>query len=251
MSTRFDGRAAVVTGAARGVGARAVELLLEEGAYVVAADVRGDDLAERFGGRPAEVRCVAADASTGETCERLVSEAVTAFGRLDLVFANAGITIRAPLAATDDDLWQHVLEANLASVFRVARAAAPRLAETRGALVANASINALRGNVELVAYAAAKAGVLGVVRALAIELAPLGVRVNAVCPGTIDTPMTDEHLESVADADVLRAALVRKHPLGRLATADDVARAALFLGSDDAAFVTGVALPVDGGRHVA
>ena len=144
-----------------------------------------------------------------------------------------------------------MLEANLASVFRVARAAAPGLAETRGALVANASINALRGNVELVAYAAAKAGVLGVVRALAIELAPLGVRVNAVCPGTIDTPMTDEHLAAVADPDAVRAALVRKHPLGRLATADDVARAALFLGSADAAFVTGVALPVDGGRHVA
>jgi 3-oxoacyl-[acyl-carrier protein] reductase len=248
---RFDTRVAIVTGAARGVGARAVELLLEEGARVVAADLRGDELGARFAGRGADLRCVGADVSTGDTCERLVSDAVAAFGRLDVVFANAGVTVRAPLAATDDDLWQRVLDANLASVFRIARAAAPRLAETRGALVANASINALRGNVELVAYAAAKAGVLGVVRALAIELAPLGVRVNAVCPGTIDTPMTDEHLQSVDDADALRAALVRKHPLGRLATADDVARAALFLGSDDAAFVTGVALPVDGGRHVA
>jgi 3-oxoacyl-[acyl-carrier protein] reductase len=250
VNERFAGRVAVVTGAARGVGRRAVELLVAEGASVVAGDLRGDELAEHFGSLD-RVRCVAADTSTTEGNERLVAEAA-AFGGLDLLFANAGVTVRAPLAETSDELWQHLIDADLASVFRGARAAAPHLAARGGgAIVANASINSLKGNLELSAYSAAKAGVLGIVRALALELAPDGIRVNAVCPGTIDTPMTDEHLADVDDAAATRAALVRKHPLGRLATADDVARAALFLGSDDAAFITGVALPVDGGRHVA
>jgi 3-oxoacyl-[acyl-carrier protein] reductase len=250
VSGRFTGRVAIVTGAARGVGGRAVELLVEEGACVVAADLRGDELAARFGG--ARVRCLSADATSTADCERLVAEATDAYGGLDVFFANAGITVRLPLEETTDDRWQQVIDSNLASVFRAARAAAPALRERGGgAIVANASINALKGNLDLAAYSAAKAGVLGIVRALALELAPAGVRVNAVCPGTVDTPMTDEHLAEVADPDAELAALVRKHPLGRLATADDVARAALFLASPDAAFITGVALPVDGGRHIA
>jgi 3-oxoacyl-[acyl-carrier protein] reductase len=250
VTARFAGRVAIVTGAARGVGGRAVELLLEEGARVVAGDLLGDELVARFGADD-RVRCLAADATSSADAERLVAEAA-AFGGLDLVFANAGLTVRLPLAETGDEQWQRILDANLASVFLAARAAAPALrARGGGAIVANASINSLKGNVDLVAYSAAKAGVLGIVRALAVELAPDGIRVNAVCPGTVDTPMTDEHLASVADPDAVRAELVRKHPLGRLATADDVARAALFLGSPDASFVTGVALPVDGGRHIA
>jgi 3-oxoacyl-[acyl-carrier protein] reductase len=251
VSARFDGRVAIVTGAARGVGARAVELLVEEGARVVASDLRGDELEERFAAHGERVRRVVADAADSEDCERVAAAAADAFGGLDLLFANAGITVRAPVERTDDALWQRLVDANLASVFRGARAAVPLLrARGGGAIVANASINALRGNLDLAAYAATKAGVLGIVRALAVELAPDAIRVNAVCPGTIETPMTDEHLAEVEDAAAERAALVRKHPLGRLASADDVARAALFLGCPDAAFVTGVALPVDGGRHI-
>lgn len=252
MNRVWHGRVAIVTGAARGVGGRMVELLVDEGAQVVAADVLGGELSARFDAYGDRVRCVEADTSSTADCGRLASVARDAFGGLDLLFANAGVTVRAPLEASDDELLQGLVDANLASVYRGARAVVPLLrARGGGAIVANASINALRGNLNLSAYAATKAGVLGIVRALALELAPDRIRVNAVCPGTIDTPMTEEHLADVADPGAERAALVGKHPLGRLASPDDVARAAMFLGSDDAAFVTGVALPVDGGRHVA
>jgi NAD(P)-dependent dehydrogenase (short-subunit alcohol dehydrogenase family) len=249
--TGFENRVALVTGAARGVGESAVRLLLDRGARVVAADRHGRELREGFAAFGDRVRCVEADVSATRACERLVEEAVSGYGALDFVFANAGITVRQPLDATSDEVWRTVLDVNLASVFRLARAAAPPLrASAAGAIVVNASINALRGNLDLAAYSAAKAGAVGLTRALAIELAADGVRVNAVCPGTLTTPMTEEHLSDVADRDAGLAGLIAKHPLGRLGTAEEVARVAVFLGSDEASFVTGVAVPVDGGRHV-
>jgi 3-oxoacyl-[acyl-carrier protein] reductase len=248
---RFDGRVAIVTGAASGVGARAVELLVAEGASVAAADLQAAAMRERFAAHGERVLCLEADVSRSEDCDRIAAEAAATFGGLDVLFANAGVTIRAPLDETTDELWRHLVDTNLASVFRCARAAVPALkARGGGAIVCNASINSLRGNQGLVAYAAAKTGVLGVTRALAVELAPAQIRVNAVCPGTVDTAMTDEYLDTVADREAALRELIAKHPLGRLGTADEVARAALFLASDDAAFVTGVALPVDGGRHI-
>jgi NAD(P)-dependent dehydrogenase (short-subunit alcohol dehydrogenase family) len=249
--SRFAGRVAIVTGAARGVGASAVELLLSEGARVLAADVLGNELRDRFMDSGERVRRAEADVSARGTSERLVEQALDAFGGIDLVLANAGITVREPLENTTDEIWQRVIDTNLASAFRLARAAVPPLrAAHGGAIVINASVNALRGNHDLVAYSAAKAGAVGMTRALAVELAADGIRVNAVCPGTIATPMTEEHLAELEDADRGLAGLIAKHPLGRLGTADEVARAALFLGSDEASFITGVALPVDGGRHI-
>ena len=192
-----------------------------------------------------------ADLSDPAACQALIDHAIARFGRLDVLFNNAGITVRCPAAETTDEVWDEVINSNLRSVFCCCRAALPHLAQRAGsAIVNNSSINAIRGNVNLSAYSASKGGVVAMTRALATELAPVGIRVNAICPGTIDTPMTDEYLASVADPDAERQMVIAKHPLGRLATSDDIARAALFLASPDAGFITGVALPVDGGRHL-
>jgi NAD(P)-dependent dehydrogenase (short-subunit alcohol dehydrogenase family) len=247
---RFKDRVVVVTGASRGVGRRSVELFLDEGAQVVAADRLGDELRSAFGQQADRVECVEADLVEVGSCEAVIDAAVQRFGRLDVVFNNAGITIRRPAETTSDELWEHIIDTDLRSVFYCCRAAIPHLKGQRGAIVNNASINAIRGNLDLAAYSAAKGGVVAMTRALATELAPAGVRVNALCPGTIDTPMNDQYLAQVDDRDAALKMLIAKHPLGRLATADDVARAAVFLASDDAAFITGVALPVDGGRHL-
>jgi 3-oxoacyl-[acyl-carrier protein] reductase len=247
----FADRVAIVTGAASGVGLRATELLVDQGARVVAADVEEERLRAAVEPLGASALPVAADVAVTEDCERLAATATEHLGGIHLLFANAGVTVRAPIEETDDALWARVLDVNLTSAFRCIRAVVPQMrSQGGGSIVCNASINALRGNVDLVAYAAAKTGLLGMVRALAVELAPSNIRVNAICPGTIDTPMTDEYLNEVDDPEATLRAVVGKHPLGRLATADEVAQAALFLGSSTS-FVTGAALPVDGGRHIA
>jgi meso-butanediol dehydrogenase/(S,S)-butanediol dehydrogenase/diacetyl reductase len=252
VTIRFPDRVIAVTGAARGVGHRAVELFLAEGAFVVAADLLGEELHSAFSNvDKSRVELVEGDLRDVRACDAVVEAALRRFGGLDVLFNNAGITVRRPAEQTSDALWEEVLETNLRSVFHCCRAALPHLRQSRAAaIVNNASINAIRGNTDLAAYSAAKGGVVAMTRALATEFAPAGVRVNAICPGTIDTPMTDDYLASVEDPVELHARLIAKHPLGRLATADDVARVAVFLASPDAAFITGVALPVDGGRHL-
>ena len=244
------GKVAVVTGAAMGIGARATELLVQSGAEVVAGDISYEVLEERFGGTE-KVRTCWADVRRRSDCEALASAAIDQHGRVDILINNAGITVRAPLAGTTDKLWNDTLQTNLISAFYTSRAVVPAMrARGGGAIVNIASINAIRGNLELTAYAASKGGMTAMTRVLAMELAPDNIRVNALCPGTVDTPMNDQYLASVEDPAAAMEMLVAKHPLGRIATADDVAWAALFLASDRASFITGVSLPVDGGRHL-
>ena len=170
---------------------------------------------------------------------------------MDVLINNAGIAVRASLPDTTDELWDYVLQTNLASAFYMARAVVPTMqAGGGGAIVNIASINAIRGNLELTAYGASKGGMTAMTRVMAMELAPDNIRVNALCPGTVHTPMNDQYLASVADREATIEMLAAKHPMGRIATADDVAWAALFLASDRASFITGVSLPVDGGRHL-
>ena len=244
------GKIAIITGAAMGIGARIAELLLEAGASVVVGDIAYDALEERFSDA-GDVRVCRADVRQRSDCEALASAAIDQHGRVDILINNAGITRRAALEDTTDGLWDNVLQTNLASAFYMARAVVPTMKAHGGGVIVNvASINALRGNLELTAYGASKGGMAGMTRVMAMELAPDNIRVNALCPGTVDTPMNDEFLASVDDPEAITEILVAKHPLGRIATADDVAWAALFLASDRASYITGVSLPIDGGRHL-
>ena len=233
-----------------GIGARTAELLLQAKAYVVAGDISYDALEERFSG-VGSVLTHRADVRRRVDCDALASAAIELHGRVDILINNAGVTVRAPLSGTTDEIWDDVLQTNLASAFYMARAVVPTMrAHGGGAIVNIASINAIRGNLELTAYGASKGGMTGMTRVMAMELAPDNIRVNALCPGTVDTPMNDQYLASVDDQEATMGVLVAKHPLGRIASADDVAWAALFLASERASFITGVSLPVDGGRHL-
>jgi NAD(P)-dependent dehydrogenase (short-subunit alcohol dehydrogenase family) len=243
MAGLLDGKIAVVTGAASGIGRAAVDVFLDEGARVVAVDRQP---AVRALGAAGRVAAVVADVSRRDGAEASVRAAEEAFGGLDVLFNNAGIERLATVVDTTEELWDEVLTANLKSVFLCCRAAIPvMLRRGGGAIVNNASINGIRGNTTLAAYQASKGGVVALTYSIAIDYAPHGIRANAVCPGTIDTPMvgTSRTPEAIQ-------AMIAKHPLGRMGKPAEVAWVACFLASDRASFLTGLAVPVAGGRDI-
>ncbi len=239
MTARFADRVVLVTGGASGIGAATAQAFAAEGARVVVVDVdtvRGAAVAATIGGRfvPTDV---ADEAQVGA----LLADVGRVEGRLDVLVSNAFATTPAPIARLDVGAWARTLAVTLTAVFTGLRAAIPLLAARGGAVVHVASISGLGGDPGLAAYNAAKAGVINLTRTAALELASRKIRVNAVCPGAIDTPAFAR--VPAPGAAAVRAAV----PMRRLGRPDEVARTILFLASDDASYVTGATLVVDGG----
>ena len=233
----LEGKTALVTGASRGIGRAIATELAGAGASVVVGYRSGADegeaLAQEIGGR-----AIQADVSTPGDAKRIVEEA----GDLDILVNNAGITRDGVLARMSDDDWRTVLETNLSSVFYTCRAASRRMMKRRvGAIVNVSSIVGVHGNWGQTNYAASKAGIIGFTKSLAQELGSRGVRANVVAPGYIKTQLTD------VIPDEARAKMLDLTPLARLGDPEDVAGAVRFLCSDEASFITGEVLLVDGG----
>ena len=242
---RLKDKTMLVTGGASGIGLATVRRCLAEGANVVLSDLASSDGAARAKALDGEHgRCLfmPCDVTSTEQVDALVADTVRELGRLDIVFNNAGIGGQSPAQDTSDADWLRIIDINLNGVFRVARAALRQMyAQGAGSIVNCASILGTLGQSNTAPYSAAKGGVVNLTRTLAIEAAPRGVRVNSIGPGYIDTPL-------LADLPPeMREALVRLHPIGRLGQGDEVANAVLFLASDEASFVTGAHLLVDGG----
>ena len=254
--TRLEGRRAVVTGGSRGIG-RAIAAALAEAGASVAIVARGADALEsaaaamrRDGSRVVAVRC---DVTDRRQVADLPAHVRAAVGDPDVLVNNAGGADTHKLLDHPDDLWERMLRLNLTSVYWVTKALLPSLvASGRGRLINVASTAAKSGARYAAAYAAAKHGVLGLTRSLALELAASAVTVNAVCPGYADTPMTAESIERIVarsgrSADDARRALESTSPQGRLIRAEEVAALVCFLAGDAAAGITGQAINVDGG----
>jgi NAD(P)-dependent dehydrogenase (short-subunit alcohol dehydrogenase family) len=248
----LDGRVALITGAASGIGRASARLFAEAGARVVAADIdrQGAEetaaLVAQAGGEGLAVEVDVADASS---VRAMVARTVERFGRLDIAHNNAGIMgAGADIVDMDDDVWQRGIDVMLTGVFLCMKHEIPHMLEQgRGAVVNTSSGAGLIGFPGQANYVAAKHGVIGLTRAAALEYVTRGVRVNAICPGTARSRMVDEWMQGSAEAEAEVAAL---HPIGRIAEPEEIARAAVWLASDAASFVVGVALPVDGGYTV-
>jgi len=243
MAQRFAGRVAIVTGAASGIGAATARALADEGARVVVADVdreRGVRTAQEAGGTFAAV-----DVADEAALSRLIAETAETLGRLEVLVSNAFATAAGAIEHLALADWRRTLDVTLTAAFTALRAALPVMrAQGGGAVVNVASISGLGGDRGLAAYNAAKAAVINLTRTAALEVAPLGVRVNAVCPGLIDTPALRRAFARAPEREAGTRAAV---PVRRFGRADEVARAILFLASDDASYVTGTTLVVDGG----
>jgi len=236
----LEGRTALVTGASRGIGRAIAAELAEAGASVVVGYRSGADEAEALAGEIGG-RAVQADVSSPDDAKRLVDEA----GDLDILVNNAGITRDGLLARMPDDDWRNVIETNLSSIFYTCRAVCrPMMRKRAGAIVNISSIVGVHGNPGQTNYGAAKAGIIGFTKSLARELGGRGVRANVVAPGYVHTQLTD------VLPDDLKEMMVENTPLARIGSPDDVASAVRFLCSDEASFITGEVLLVDGGLGI-
>lgn len=248
---RLQGKVAIITGAASGIGRASALLFAAEGARVVAADVDeagGAATVRRAKESGGEATFVRTDVSRSGEVEALFAEAAKAYGGVDVVFNNAGIAVFKGVAETSDEEWRRVLGVNLDGVFYGIRAAVPCLKQRGGgSIIVTASVHSMATGTQIAAYAASKGGVLALTRAAALDLAPFNIRVNCILPGAIDTPLHRANLVAVGDFDTEYQKVRQAEPIGRHGQPEEIARAALFLASDESSFATGAPFIIDGG----
>ena len=251
----FEGQGVLVTGGAMGIGKGIVEAFVREGSGVAIADIdrsAAEGLASSLGAGVGRVIATVGDVSDAADAERMAKEAVVALGRLDVLVNNAGINPPGSnfrLDETPESVWDRITGVNLKGTFLMSRYAIPRIREAGGGAIVNiASVQGLQSMPRVPSYAASKGGVLSLTRNMALDYARDGIRVNAICPGTIDSEMVRSIARSEGgDLDATLARYGAAHPLGRIGQPADIAEATLFLASERSSFITGEHLNVDGG----
>lgn len=242
---KFESKVAIVTGGASGIGEATVRLFAAEGAKVVIADFsdRGQTVSDELNSQGFDTLFVKTDVTNEIDIMHMVDETVQQYGKLDILYANAGIANDGPADQLLSEHWKRTIDINLTGVFLSDKYAIKQMIAqgTGGAIVNCGSIHSHVGKAGVTAYASAKGGVKLLTQSLSLDYASQGIRVNAVCPGYIDTPLIEGRTEAVTQH------LVALHPMGRLGQPEEVAKAVLFLASEDASFITGTTLLVDGG----
>ncbi|MDE0686875.1 MAG: glucose 1-dehydrogenase [Candidatus Poribacteria bacterium] len=244
---RLKDKVAIVTGAASGIGKATAILFAEHGAKIVVADIdedRANQTVAVIQDAGNEAIYIQTDVTLSENTEKMVRETLNTYGKLDILLSSAGIAMRLPVGDLPEEDWHRCLDVNLTGVYLCAKAAIPAMLENGGGSIINlSSIYGLVGADVRAAYVASKGGVTNLTRGMALDYAEDNIRVNCICPGFVETPLvagvikTPEEYQSLGD----------RHPMRRLAQPEEIAYGALYLASDESAFVTGIALPIDGG----
>ncbi len=242
---------ALITGSASGIGRATALLFAGDGAAVAAVDINptaGQEVVRQITAAGGQAIFIQADVTQADDCRRAVEETVRTFGRLDILFNNAGIIRRADVLTTTEEEWDRVMAVNVKSIFLMSKYAIPEMVKAGGGVIINTGSGwGLVGGKDAVSYCASKGAVVNMTRAMAIDHGPQNIRVNCICPGDTDTAMLRSEARQLGQPDEAFLAEAADRPLRRIGQPEDIARAVRYLASDDAAFVTGAVLVVDGG----
>ncbi|MCL4541447.1 MAG: SDR family oxidoreductase [Chloroflexi bacterium] len=248
---KLTGKAAIVTGAGSGIGRAIAQMLAAEGARVAAVDFSkdgGEGTVQLIQGAGGECIFIEADVARASDVQRYVQTTVDRYGHIDVLCNNAGIGVAAPVTETTEEDWDRVLAVDLKGVFLGCKYTIPIMIRQGGGVIVNtASVAGMVGVLNRAAYCAAKAGVVGLTKSIAVDYIGQNIRANAVCPGTVDSPWIQKILNQQPDPVAERQRMVERQPMGRMGRPEEIARAVLYLASDDSAFVTGSTLVIDGG----
>ena len=248
---RLENKVSLITGAGSGIGQAIAVLFAREGSTVAVADLSSDAGREtvqqiRSAGGAAEF--VQVDVSSAEQVRRAVDAVIERFGRIDILCNNAGIGVAATVVETSEDDWDRVMAVDLKGVFLGCKYVIPHMLRQGGGVIVNtSSVAGMVGVLNRAAYCAAKAGIIGLTKSIAMDFVAQGIRANCVCPGTVDSPWIQKILSQQPDPVAERQRMVERQPMGRMGKPEEIAAAALYLASDEAAFVTGTELVIDGG----
>lgn len=248
---RLEGKVAIVTGAAAGIGEASSRLFAQHGAKVVCMDLdasRLECVCESIRGQGHEARGLAGDVSSDPDVQHAVEDVLASYGRIDILFNNAGIVVGGKVDRMEEASWDRTFAVNVKSVFLLSRAVIPTFLRQGGGVILNtSSATALRSVADRAAYNASKSAVLSLTRSMAIDYAADQIRVNCLCPGTVDTPSLHQRLGATQE---VWERFITRQPLQRLGTPEEIAQAALYLVSEEASFVTGTAFQIDGGMSL-
>ncbi|HLK85521.1 MAG TPA: SDR family NAD(P)-dependent oxidoreductase [Candidatus Binataceae bacterium] len=249
---KLEGKIALITGGGSGIGRATALAFAAEGAKVAVADRvenSARNVAEEIAGRGGEAAAIVADVAKAADAERMVRDTAGRFGRLDILYNNAGIGFARRTHLMSEEEWDRTLDVDLKGVFLGCKYALPELMKHGGAILSTASVAGLEGFRQMAAYCAAKAGVIMLTKSLAMDYAEHGIRVNCICPGSVDTPLYESGFENLSPERSARAhqMFAAMHLLGRTGRPEEIASVAVFLCSQDASFITGQAVIVDGG----
>ena len=253
-SGKLTGKVVVITGSAAGIGRASSLLFAREGAAVAAVDCdaeRNAELVEEIRSHGGDAEALTADVSSSNDVEEAVQQAITRWKRIDILFNNAGIVTGGKIHTIKEEEWDRVFAINVKSMFLFSRAVVPVFLQQGGGVILNtASTTALRVAPDRVLYSATKGAVFSLTKAMALDYAGENIRVNCLCPGTVDTPSLRARLSAKGNTEEMRKQFIARQPLRRLGTSEEIAQAALYLVSDEASFVTGSAFQIDGGMSL-
>ena len=247
---RLDGKVAIITGAARGQGEVAAEIFAKEGARLLLSDVlpEGERVAARLTSQGSKAAFLTADVSQEADTTRLAALCLSTYGRIDVLYNNAGIILGKLFQETSLAEWEQILRIDLTGPFLMSKAVVPQMMKQQsGSIINISSAGGILGYPAMAAYGAAKGGLVNLTRCMAVDLAPYNIRVNALCPGAIDTPMPRKYVENMENKEAVWKQIADMHLIKRFGTPQEVVYLALYLASDEASFMTGTIIPVDGG----